>query len=70
MEMGMAMSKHDPVNLRSGKDRRVQDLGPPPGQDERRKLPDRRKPIVEHLDFDEHIEIGGIDDPIEASYRP
>lgn len=56
------MKKQTPDNRRSGQDRRVLDLGPPPGQEERRKIPDRRHPELVHGDFDEHIEIG---DPAE-----
>ena len=51
-----------PLNRRVGHDRRIQDLGPPLGQEERRKTPEPRKPEVEHVDFDEHIEIIAMDD--------
>ena len=41
---------------KSPDDRRQIDLGPPPGTPERRLRPERRHPVVEHLDFDAHIE--------------
>jgi len=42
---------------RSHQERRVIDERPPDGV-ERRITPERRHPIVEFVDFDEHIEIG------------
>lgn len=45
------------TNRRNDQEMRWLDLGPPPGQAERRGLPERRHPQVEHLDFDEHIEL-------------
>jgi hypothetical protein len=45
------------IDKRSGKDRRVLDIGPPPGLAERRLKPERRGPHVEEVEFDEHIEV-------------
>lgn len=42
---------------RTGKDRRQEDVGPPFGLEERRLLPERRLPEVEHVEFDAHIEV-------------
>lgn len=42
---------------RTGKDRRQEDVGPPFGQEERRLIPERRLPEVEHAEFDAHIEV-------------
>lgn len=47
-------------------DRRHEDLGPPPGHEERRRSPERRHPRVEHVDFDEHIDVP----PVRESARP
>lgn len=38
-------------------DRRTKDLGVPEGLEERRLSPERRRPEVQHMDFDEHIEV-------------
>jgi len=48
-------------NRRSGHDLRALDLGPPAGQEERRKLPERRHPQVWHFEFDEHVELHPFD---------
>lgn len=45
------------TDKRSGKDRRVLDIGPPPGIAERRLRPERRHPQIEEVEFDEHIEV-------------
>ncbi|HXE38761.1 MAG TPA: hypothetical protein VN639_09810 [Azonexus sp.] len=42
---------------RTGKDRRQEDVGPPRGLEERRLIPERRLPEVEHVEFDAHIEL-------------
>lgn len=44
---------------RSRHERRVKDLGPPEGS-ERRVTPERRHPLVEFVEFDDHIEIGKV----------
>ena len=49
------MGKSYPLNRRSGNDRRREDLGPSPGEEERRKFPERRYPEIEHIDFDEYV---------------
>jgi len=48
--------KNSPEKRKHREDRRQIDLGPPPGMAERRLRPERRHPVVEHLDFDDHIE--------------
>ncbi len=54
------MSIKEPTNRRQRQDRRIQDIGPPPGLAEQRVAPERRHPEVEHVDFDEHIELVAI----------
>ena len=45
------------IEHRKSADRRVEDLGPPPGVEEQRVTPERRHPQVEHIDFIEQIEV-------------
>lgn len=54
---GEPMTDTPKIDKRSGKDRRVLDIGPPPGVAERRLRPERRGPHVEEVEFDEHIEV-------------
>ena len=42
---------------RRGGDRRIYDVGPPAGQDDRRISVERRLPDVHDYDIDEHVEI-------------
>lgn len=56
------MNTKEPTNRRKREDRRIQDLGPPPGVAEQRVAPERRHPEVVHVDFDEHIELVAIVD--------
>jgi hypothetical protein len=51
------MSKPPTREDRTGKDRRDEDVGPPYGLEDRRRIPERRLPEVEHVDFDAHIEV-------------
>lgn len=44
---------------RSRHERRVKDLGPPE-EGERGVTPERRHPVVEFVEFDDHIEIGKV----------
>jgi hypothetical protein len=45
------------VEQRKREDRRIEDLGPPPGVEEQRVRAERRHPDVEHIDFIEQIEV-------------
>jgi hypothetical protein len=47
---------------RQREDRRIEDLGPPPGVEEQRLMPERRHPVVEHIDFVEHVEVLAVSD--------
>lgn len=47
---------------RKREDRRSEDLGPPPGVEEQRLMPERRHPQVEHIDFVEHVEVLAVSD--------
>ena len=51
------MHKTKTIVKRSRKERRLKDAGPPQGG-ERRITPERRFPLVEFTEFDEHIELG------------
>lgn len=51
------MSKTPTRDDRTGKDRRNEDVGPPFGLEDRRRIPERRLPKVEHVEFDAHIEV-------------
>ena len=50
------------IEQRKREDRRVEDLGPPPGVAEQRLRPERRHPEVEHIDFVEQIEVLSVTD--------
>lgn len=54
---GKAMSTPPNRDDRTGKDRRKEDVGPPFGLEERRRIPERRLPEVEHVEFDAHIKV-------------
>lgn len=45
---------------RSRNDRRVNDHPLPHGMEDRRRLPERRLPIVSHQEFDEYISISAV----------
>ena len=45
------------IEQRKSADRRIEDIGPPPGVEEQRLKPERRHPEVEHMDFIEQIEL-------------
>jgi len=51
------MNARGVVNRRTRQDRRSHEEGPAQGQEERRKAPERRHPEVEHVEFDECIEV-------------
>lgn len=51
------MSGKQSGDLRGDRDRRQDDVGPPPGVAERRINPERRHPEVEDLGIVEHIDI-------------
>lgn len=53
----MPIDKTKFVEKRARKERRVKDDGPL-GKVERRIQPERRHPLVEFVEFDEHIDIG------------
>ena len=55
------MSRRQPLDKRGHRERRSEDLGPQDGTEERREIPERRHPSVEHSDFDEHIELLPVD---------
>lgn len=61
MIFGKSMTDTSRPDKRSGKDRRVLDIGPPPGIAERRLTPERRHPQIEEVEFDEHIEVLPVD---------
>ena len=44
-------------NRRVKVDRRTAELGPPQSVEERRRQAERRHPEVEHVDFDEYVEM-------------
>ena len=51
------MTSRQALERRARSERRMEDRGPPVGVDDRRHCVERRFPQVEHVDFDEHIEI-------------
>ncbi len=51
------MNSMPPLERRARNERRMEDWGPPTGIEDRRHRVERRFPQVEHVDFDEHIEI-------------
>ena len=52
-----AMSSQPAFDRRARHDRRVQEIALAEGQEERRRNPERRRPQVEHIDFDEDIRV-------------
>jgi hypothetical protein len=44
-------------NRRVKVERRTAELGPPESVEDRRQQAERRHPQVEHVDFDEHVEM-------------
>jgi len=56
------MSPREPIERRQKRDRRIKDNDLTPGREERRKIPERRHPDVEQIEFDEHVEVTSIID--------